>query len=574
MNFMKTNMKSFKAFFILLFASALNGNAQLMNFSQYQMTPMLNNPSLIAKGEELKVDAGYRNQFGGLSGNFGTPFISAYKPLYLMGKDNEYKKFGAAGVQFVNDRTGYNGSLATTGFSLTYAHIANLSQKDQLAMGLSVGYFQRRVDFGNLTSGNQWDSYNGAFDGSKTLNENLSATERRSFPLVNAGLTYMRYTAEGRPFASFSVAANSLNTPNVSLNKGETLRELSLNFQGNIAAYENQTILLQPTFRHIQEGKQSQTNIGSYLYYKFGENASLFKNGNIGLGLWYSNNNAAVAALEMNMKDWAMGFSYDFLISSLGELNTRTGAPEFIIGFRKYVGKAKKAVVPDPALITNPAKVEDKPAQPAADVNSEEAKKKAAEEAAKAAADEAASKEAQAADEAKKAAQAAEDAKKELAAKEAAAQAGAKDETKKSGAEKEMSQLDLEKERARKRQVYMTPLGFRGTDPFGGTKVALTKQERAFLSKSVKFKLNKYEISTASAKHLDNVAKVLRKHPNLKIEVKGFGCDLGTEEANLKLSQSRANIVKAYLVKRKVPSRQLRAIGLGTLKPEDDIKVD
>ncbi len=574
---MKTNMKSFKAFFVLLLVAALDGNAQLMNFSQYQMTPMLNNPSLIAKGEELKVDAGYRSQFGGLSGNYGTPFISAYKPLYLMGKDNEYKKFGAAGVQFVNDRTGYNGSLATTGFSLAYAHIANLSQKDQLTMGLSVGYYQRRVDFGNLTSGNQWDSYNGAFDGSKTLNENLSATEMRSFPLVNAGLSYMRYTAEGRPFASVSVAANSLNTPNVSLNKGETLRTLSLNFQGNIAAYENQTILLQPTFRHIQEGKQSQTNIGSYLYYKFGENASLFKNGNIGLGLWYSNNNAAVAALEMNMKDWALGFSYDFLISSLGELSTRTGAPEFIIGFRKYVGKAKKAVVPDPALITNPAKVEEKPVQSPAEVNPEEAKKKAAEEAAKAAADEAASKEAQAAEEAKKAAQAAEEAKKVAQAEEEAkkaAQAGSKDETKKSGTEKEPSQLDLEKERARKRQVYMTPLGFRGTDPFGGTKVSLTKQERAFLSKSVKFKLNKSEISTASAKHLDIVAKVLRKHPNLKIEVKGFGCDLGTEEFNLKLSQSRADIVKAYLVKRKVPSRQLRAIGLGTLKPEDDIKVD
>jgi type IX secretion system PorP/SprF family membrane protein len=564
MNFMKTNMKSFKAIFVLMFAVSMYSQAQLMNFSQYQMTPLLNNPSLIAKGEELKVDFGYRNQFGGLSGNYGTPFLSAFKPLYLLGKNDEYKKFGAAGFQFVNDRTGYNGSLATTGFSLTYAHIARLSKEDQLILGLSLGYYQRRVDFGNLTSGNQWDPRNGVFNGSLGLNENIASTERRSFPLVNAGLSYIRQKSDGRHFFTLSAAANSLNTPNVSLNKGETLRALSLNFQGNIAAYENETILLQPTFRHIQEGKQSQTNIGSYLYYKFGENAALFKNGNIGLGLWYSNKNAAVAALEMNMKDWALGFSYDFLISSLGELSSRTGAPEFIIGFRKFVGKNKKQEAPAPIL----SKPEDKPAPPPADAKPDP-KTKPAEEPKK---DEAAPK--APVEEVKPDAPAKEE-PKAAPAKEEPKVAPAKEEVKKEEQpNKELTPAEIERERARKRQVYMTPLGFRGDDPFGGSRTDLSKQERAFLSKSVKFKLNGAELTPASAKHLDNVAKVLRKHPNLKIEIKGFGCDLGTDETNLKISQSRADKVKAYLVKRKVPGIQLRAIGMGKLKPEDDIKVD
>jgi type IX secretion system PorP/SprF family membrane protein len=561
MNFMKTNMKSFKAILVLMFAVSMYSQAQLMNFSQYQMTPLLNNPSLIAKGEELKVDFGYRNQFGGLSGNYGTPFLSAFKPLYLLGKNDEYKKFGAAGFQFVNDRTGYNGSLATTGISLTYAHIASLSKVDQLILGLSVGFYQRRIDYGNLTSGNQWDSFNGAFDGSKLLNENLSATERRSFPLVNAGLTFIRRKSDGNPFFSLSAAANSLNTPNVSLNKGESLRPLSINVQGNIAAYENQTILLQPTFRHIQEGKQSQTNIGSYLYYKFGENAALFKNGNIGLGLWYSNKNAAVAALEMNMKDWALGFSYDFLISSLGELDNRTGAPEFIIGFRKYVGKSKKA---EPPVAPVSAKEEDKPAPPPADAKPD-APAKPAEQPKK---EEPVQKDN--VQEEKPEAPVKEEVKKEEKPATPAKEEVRKEET----PTKELTPAEIERERARKRQVYMTPLGFRGKDPFGGGRDDLSDQERAFLSKSVKFKLNGAELTPASIKHLDNVARVLRKHPNLKIEIKGFGCDLGTDQTNIQISQSRADKVKAYLVKRKVPGKQLRAIGMGKLRPEDDIKVD
>lgn len=569
---MNSNMKSFRLLMMAFIGISFGAQAQLMNFSQYQMSPLLNNPSLIARGEELKVDVGYRNQFGGLSGNFGTPFVSAYKPLYLLGKNDEYRKFGAAGVQFLNDRTGYNGSLATTGFSVAYAHIASLSKLDQLIMGLSVGFYQRRVDFGSLTSGNQWDSFNGAFDASKPLNENLSATERRSFPLVNAGLTYIRNRSDGSPFASFSVAANSLNTPNVSLNKGESLRPMSLNIQGNIAAYETSTLLLQPTFRHIQEGKISQTNLGSYLYYKFGENMGLLKNGNAGVGLWYSSRNALVTALEVNMKDWALGFSYDFLVSSLSQQDNRTGAPEFIIGFRKYVGKAKKSV-PEPVV----TKQEEKTAPPAED-NKVVQEQKKDEPAAQPKVEEQKKEDPSAqpkTEEQKKEDPNAQPKAEEQKTEKPAGQNQVKEEEKKPVKdESAMTPEELEKERARKRQVYMVPLGFRGTDPFGGSAIQLSAEEKAFLSKSVKFKLSMAELTPASVKHLINVAKVLRKHPNLKIEIKGFGCDLGSDEANLKVSKSRANKVKAFLVKQKVNPRQLNAVGMGKLKPEDDIPVE
>jgi outer membrane protein OmpA-like peptidoglycan-associated protein len=160
------------------------------------------------------------------------------------------------------------------------------------------------------------------------------------------------------------------------------------------------------------------------------------------------------------------------------------------------------------------------------------------------------------------------------AAPEKSAEEGKAELNKPAKEETKMTVAELERERARKRQVYMVPLGFRGKDPFGGSKVALSKQERAFLSKSVKFKRNVSELAVESLRHLDNVARVLRKHPNLKIEIKGFGCDLGSDEVNQSLSQSRADMVKAYLVKKKVPSRQLNAVGMGKLKPEDDIKVD
>jgi hypothetical protein len=188
----------------------------------------------------------------------------------------------------------------------------------------------------------------------------------------------VREFSDGQPFFTISASANNLNTPNVSLNKGESVNPLSLNVQGNIVAYENADFLIKPTFRHIQESKQSQTNLGSYIYYKFKENVPVFKNGNLGLGLWYSSRNAAVAALEVNMKDWALGFSYDFLVSSLNDLNnTRTGAPEFIIGFRKYIGKNKKSEIGDitPSPIVTPVKPVEKPVTAPVEAKPEELKK-------------------------------------------------------------------------------------------------------------------------------------------------------------------------------------------------------
>lgn len=370
---------------------------------------------------------------------------------------------------------------------------------------------------------------------------------------MNSGITYVREFENGSPFFTISASANNLNTPNVSLNKGESVNPLSLNVQGNIVAYENLDFLIKPTFRHIQESKQSQTNLGSYIYYKFKENVPVLKNGNLGLGLWYSSRNAAVAALEVNMKDWALGFSYDFLVSSLNDLNnTRTGAPEFIIGFRKYIGKNKKSEIGDitPSPIVTPVKPEEKPVTPPADVKPEEPKKPV--------------------DEVKPAAPV-EEVKPEPSKDNQVQKTEDKPEV---SPKKVLTPAEIERERARKRQIYMTPLGFQGTDPFAGSRVSLSKEDREFLGKSVKFKLNGYELSPESARHLDKVAKVLRKHPNLKIDIKGFGCDLGSEDANLKISQGRANATKAYLVKKGVPAKQLRAKGYGTLKPEDDIKVD
>jgi type IX secretion system PorP/SprF family membrane protein len=150
---------------------------QQMNFSQFQLTPMLNNPSLISLSDEIKADVGYRNQFGGRGSNYATPFVSVFKPFYQETAVGQFRKFGAGGIQILEDRTGFSGMLATTGFSVSYTQNVNLSKRQWFSLGLQPGFYQRRIDVSRLQSGSQWDGKDGSFNAGLPLNENITGSD-------------------------------------------------------------------------------------------------------------------------------------------------------------------------------------------------------------------------------------------------------------------------------------------------------------------------------------------------------------------------------------------------------------
>lgn len=66
---------------------------------------------------------------------------------------------------------------------------------------------------------------------------------------------------------------------------------------------------------------------------------------------------------------------------------------------------------------------------------------------------------------------------------------------------------------------------------------------------------------------LDDVVKVLNNQPDLKIEIQGHTCNMGTEAYNLKLSKRRARAVLDYLVSKGIDSTRLSSEGYGESKP-------
>jgi outer membrane protein OmpA-like peptidoglycan-associated protein len=66
---------------------------------------------------------------------------------------------------------------------------------------------------------------------------------------------------------------------------------------------------------------------------------------------------------------------------------------------------------------------------------------------------------------------------------------------------------------------------------------------------------------------LDEVANILLKNPNVKVEIAGYTDSDGEKKTNLILSQYRADTVRKYLIKKGVNPKNLKAIGYGEANP-------
>jgi outer membrane protein OmpA-like peptidoglycan-associated protein len=98
--------------------------------------------------------------------------------------------------------------------------------------------------------------------------------------------------------------------------------------------------------------------------------------------------------------------------------------------------------------------------------------------------------------------------------------------------------------------------------------VAVVAGTQLQLAEKISFTVGRAEIAAASYRLLDQVALVLREHPELNhIRIEGHTDDSGVRALNVALSQQRAEAVKTYLSHHGVDAARLEAKGFGPTHP-------
>lgn len=90
-----------------------------------------------------------------------------------------------------------------------------------------------------------------------------------------------------------------------------------------------------------------------------------------------------------------------------------------------------------------------------------------------------------------------------------------------------------------------------------------------FITHGILFDVGKATIKPESMGTLNQVAKLMREHPDLKFEIRGHTDSDGAEDSNMILSQQRADAVKEKLLQQKIEASRLTTKGIGEGQPMD-----
>lgn len=98
---------------------------------------------------------------------------------------------------------------------------------------------------------------------------------------------------------------------------------------------------------------------------------------------------------------------------------------------------------------------------------------------------------------------------------------------------------------------------------------AIVKRE-SFVLENVRFRFDQEILTTQAEIILQNVARVLKKYPNEKIEILGHTDNWGSDDYNMDLSERRAISVRKYLIAQGIDSTRLFTAGCGERMPIAD----
>jgi outer membrane protein OmpA-like peptidoglycan-associated protein len=93
------------------------------------------------------------------------------------------------------------------------------------------------------------------------------------------------------------------------------------------------------------------------------------------------------------------------------------------------------------------------------------------------------------------------------------------------------------------------------------------EDEKVVVFGDTHFGFDKSTLNQEAKTLLDSNAQALKDNPKIDVRMAGYTSAIGTEEANQRLSEARANAVRDYLIEKGIAPERITVIGYGRTRP-------
>ena len=328
---------------------SLLGFSQDIHFAQLSETPLLINPALtgLYNGYYRGI-INFRNQWPAMGKPYNTFMGSFDAPLELKRREGA---FIGAGAYFFSDKAG-DSRFGTTQANLSVSAILPTSSTSKFSVGLAFGLAQRSASLSAIHWPNQ---YNGnSYDPNIAPNEQLTKNSFSYFDM-GAGVNYELFTStgtlDGKNITKFDIGAGffhaTMPLQKFSIGSTENLygkliahTSLRYDFPGTKAG-------IIPSALYMMQGPAYEINIGTLLRYKIHQGTKVtgfFTESAFSAGLYYRFKDAISPHVYFEFSDYGIGLSYDFNVSSYGEVKKSAGGLEISIKYSNMKGAIRKGM--------------------------------------------------------------------------------------------------------------------------------------------------------------------------------------------------------------------------------------